>query len=113
MTSPVGNSHEPSEGIQPRKESVERDYRAYILRCWSEQYDDSPIWRFSLEEIPSGQRMGFSNLTAVADFLRKQIENKGEQTMIDKRSPMITMLLVILPYVLLLTLATLLMNVGG
>lgn len=50
-------------------------YTSYILRCWEEvaQTPQQPaLWRFSLEDVQTGVRHGFSDLAALMTFLHAQ-----------------------------------------
>ena len=49
-----------------------RHYQAYLLRCWAETLAETVIWRFSLEAIPNGKRIGFAELADVLSFLDRQ-----------------------------------------
>lgn len=54
----------------------ERSYQAYVLRLWREAAgtDDMPaVWRFSLDDTATGQRLGFSNLNALMEYLSQQL----------------------------------------
>jgi hypothetical protein len=45
-------------------------YQAFILRCWAERgLDETPVWRFCLEPVSGGKRMGFSDLKTLVSFL--------------------------------------------
>lgn len=44
-------------------------YKAFLLRLWQEQSTEAPVWRFSLEDPSSGQRLGFADLAALTTFL--------------------------------------------
>ena len=51
-------------------------YRSFLLRCWEEpsQTSHSPmIWRFSLEDVETGERRGFRDLDALVIFMQTQI----------------------------------------
>lgn len=55
-------------------------YQAFILRCWTEHsLDEMPVWRFSLEPVVGGKRMGFSDLKTLVSFLEQQINRKGDE----------------------------------
>ncbi len=50
-------------------------YWSYLMRCWEEpsQTPDQPVlWRFSLEDVETGQRRGFHDLEALVAFLYSQ-----------------------------------------
>ncbi|MEZ4868243.1 MAG: hypothetical protein R3C14_43345 [Caldilineaceae bacterium] len=50
-------------------------YRSQLLRMWVEYTAaDTPIWRFSLEEIGSGKRSGFADLDALICCLLEMME---------------------------------------
>lgn len=63
-----------------------RRYLAYMLRLWMAGNKDTPTWRASLESPHTGERWGFTDLEALAAFLREQTEklssmekDKGEE----------------------------------
>ena len=47
-------------------------YHAYLLRIWQEAASETAVWRFSLEDPSSGQRVGFADLAALVAFLHQQ-----------------------------------------
>lgn len=53
-----------------------RPYQAYVLRFWSEQTQAEGItWRFMLLDTQTGERMGFSSLHALFNYLAYSIED--------------------------------------
>ena len=52
--------------------SGQRAYHAYLLRLWQEHRDGQPVWRASLEDPHTGQRLGFAELTQLFAFLQRQ-----------------------------------------
>lgn len=48
-------------------------YRSYLLRIWLES-DDSPVWRAMLENPNTGERHGFSSLSALFTFIQQEVE---------------------------------------
>lgn len=54
-------------------------YRVYILRCWPVErtaQDNTPVWRFSVEEVLGKRRQAtdkLSDLEAVCDFLYNKL----------------------------------------
>lgn len=56
-------------------------YQAFILRCWAERgdTDEKPVWRFSLEPVAGGKRLGFSDLKMLLSFLERQTGEEGEE----------------------------------
>lgn len=53
-------------------------YQAFVLRCWAERDgDEKPVWRFSLEPVAGGKRLGFSDLKTLVSFLERQTGKEG------------------------------------
>ena len=54
-------------------------YQAFILRCWAERgrTGEKPVWRYSLEPVAGGKRLGFSDLETLASFLEQQTSEEG------------------------------------
>jgi len=48
------------------------DYLSYLLRLWRVSDDDKPVWRASLQDPQTGERIGFAGMEALFDFLRRQ-----------------------------------------
>ena len=46
---------------------------SYVLRLWCEDRTHR-FWRISLQEVNSGERIGFANLGNLCDYLMAQIE---------------------------------------
>ncbi|MGD8805277.1 MAG: hypothetical protein PVH65_05475 [Chloroflexota bacterium] len=44
-------------------------YLSYVLRLWAETYESRITWRASLEDVQSGERIGFSGLSGLIQFL--------------------------------------------
>jgi hypothetical protein len=53
---------------------VEDEYRAYLLRLWRVE-DNGKRWRARLEDIGSGESLGFGSLEKLVEFLH----NLGEE----------------------------------
>jgi hypothetical protein len=53
-------------------------YCSYILRCWEEPNltdgKEEKRSRFSLEDPHTGERRGFANIRALAEFLQSNVE---------------------------------------
>ena len=50
-------------------------YQSYMLRCWEicNQHAGQPtIWRFSVEDPRTGEKIGFADLDALVTFLRTE-----------------------------------------
>lgn len=56
--------------------SYDHNYKAYLLRCWIEIAEERTTWRFSLEPVGGGRRLGFSNLEALVDFLKSDFNRR-------------------------------------
>ena len=50
-------------------EPVQSDYHSYLLRMWRVQGDEGVYWRASLEEVHSGELLGFPDLAALLRYL--------------------------------------------
>lgn len=50
----------------------QRRYRSYVLRLWEVDDDGQAVWRASLQDSQSGERLGFADLAALALFLAEQ-----------------------------------------
>jgi len=50
-------------------------YRSQLLRMWAEQSTRRPpTWRFSLEDVQTGERAGFADLHELICHLLEQME---------------------------------------
>lgn len=47
-----------------------RRYRSYILRLWEVGTNGQTVWRASLQDAHTGDRLGFSGLEQLNDYLR-------------------------------------------
>jgi hypothetical protein len=53
---------------------------AFLLRGWIENAEgEKAIWRFSLEAVGGGKRLGFSDLEALVNFLKDDISRREEE----------------------------------
>ncbi len=50
------------------------DYRSYLLRLWRVREGERDVWRASLQDPQSGERISFSTLDALFAFLKAKIE---------------------------------------
>ena len=50
-------------------ETHARDYHSYLLRLWRVP-DDGEQWRATLEEVQTGELIGFTRLADLLDFLQ-------------------------------------------
>ena len=53
-------------------------YLSYLLRLWQTTSGGELVWRASLEDSRTGDRMGFANLDALFAFLRQQTGVKSD-----------------------------------
>jgi hypothetical protein len=51
------------------------DYRSYLLRLWRVREGERDVWRASLQDPQSGERISFSTLDALFAFLQEQLES--------------------------------------
>ena len=60
---------------------MEKDprYFSYLLRVWLEGDRDQPTWRASLEDTHSGERVGFSSLETLCQFLDQKTRFQSEK----------------------------------
>jgi hypothetical protein len=50
------------------------DYRSYLLRLWRVKEGDRDVWRASLQDAQSGERISFATVEALFAFLEEQLE---------------------------------------
>ena len=55
-------------------------YLSYLLRVWLVRVSGEHIWRGSLEDPFTGERMGFANLKEVFIYLTRQIDENHQDT---------------------------------
>ena len=50
-------------------------YRSYLLRFWEERSEqtEATLWRFSLEDPLTTQRLGFADLESLTAWLKSEI----------------------------------------
>ncbi len=58
-------------------------YCSYLLRLWPASGESAAEWRASLEEVGSGERVGFASLEALVEYLKAIVAGSGES----RRSP--------------------------
>jgi hypothetical protein len=54
-------------------------YRSYLLRLWQAGNAKESIWRASLEDVRSGERCGFADLSSLFAFLEEQARGYPER----------------------------------
>ncbi len=65
------------------------NYVSYMLRMWQVNSAGRPVWRASLENTSTGERLGFADPASLLDFLSRVTQAQPEQTPSspDARSP--------------------------
>jgi len=62
---------------------IDSQRHLFVVRLWCESLPPaSPIWRGSVEHIPSGQRLYFSSLIDLTDFIGLRLGGESIQTYI-------------------------------
>jgi hypothetical protein len=63
------------------------DYRSYLLRLWrvsgggcSHQAAEETIWRASLQDALTDERIGFASLGDLFEFLRRETDAMTDET---------------------------------
>jgi hypothetical protein len=59
-------------------DNQETTSRSYLLRLWLAGSAGQAVWRASLENVQTGERLGFANLEHLFVFLMQQTEHYGE-----------------------------------
>lgn len=49
---------------------IQNDYQSYLLRVWRTGEIDQPQYRATLEDVRSGDRVGFATLEEMVEYLR-------------------------------------------
>ena len=49
---------------------IQSDYHSYLLRLWRVEEIDGPTWRASLEEVQTGELVGFADMLALVRYLQ-------------------------------------------
>ena len=49
-------------------------YFSYLLRLWQTSERDTQVWRASLDNPGTRERLGFENLEDLCEFLHKQLD---------------------------------------
>jgi hypothetical protein len=68
--------NEPSDQNIQRRPAA---YRAYLLRLWRTDASDAAVWRASLEDSRTGERIGFASLEQLFAFLMEQTTSHRSQ----------------------------------
>ena len=59
---------------------------SYLLRLWQAQHKGGPLWRASIQDVFTGHRMGFRDLDALFDYLRRE-ETRANTTDPSSKAP--------------------------
>jgi hypothetical protein len=62
------------------------DYHSFLLRLWREK-DDGEQWRASLEDVATGEQLGFANLAALLRYLEGLGSTRQEEGMLARQTP--------------------------
>lgn len=54
-------------------------YRAFVLRMWAEHEPQREVWRFSLMDTQTGERLGFADLERLIHFLIHHMKAANSQ----------------------------------
>lgn len=55
-----------------------RGHLAYLLRLWRVDNGAQAIWRASLQDVRTGERLGFAGLDEAVSHLRQQLDPTPE-----------------------------------
>ena len=55
----------------------QRQYLSYLLRLWQERATSPAVWRASLENSRTGERIGFSDTMQLFAFLQEQVAGEA------------------------------------
>lgn len=56
-------------------------YQSYMLRCWevcSQTPNQPAIWRFSLEDPQTGEKIGFADFASLIAFLQAEFDPQAD-----------------------------------
>jgi hypothetical protein len=59
---------------------------AYMLRLWRVENGVEVVWHASLQEVRSGERLGFAGLDEAVAYLRQQLETQPEPRSLGRAS---------------------------
>jgi hypothetical protein len=57
----------------------DRCYRSYLLRLWPVKQNGQLTWRSSLEEVGTGNRLAFSNLDTLCQYLKMNMTRQDDK----------------------------------
>lgn len=62
----------------------QRGHLAYLLRLWRVDNGAQAIWRASLQDVRTGERLGFAGLDEAVAYLRQQLDPRPDPTLPDR-----------------------------
>lgn len=62
----------------------QRGHLAYLLRLWRADNGTEAIWRASLQDVRTGERLGFAGLDEVVAYLRQQLTSSPRPKDLDR-----------------------------
>lgn len=72
-----------SEGLGLMTVDKGEPYLSFLLRMWLVKNQVHQVWRFSLENVQTGERHGFASLEALCEFLSNQIDPALDSSRVD------------------------------
>ena len=60
--------------------SKQKDYHSYLLRLWRVREGEGESWRASLQEVETGDLLGFAELDELFDYLEGLQDQASDQT---------------------------------
>ena len=67
------------ESVRSKGNQRSAPYRSYLLRLWCTGQAERGCWRASLENLHTGERVGFAGLEELFAFLIEQVEGDGKR----------------------------------
>ena len=65
-------------GREWNSDKLRTSYTAFLLRCWQEETDGEPAWRFTLVQVgDKGSMQGFASLEDVTTHLRLALADRA------------------------------------
>ena len=61
-------------------------YHSFLFRCWVErpaQAEQPAVWRFSLQNVRTGEQVGFTSVEAVLAYLQTRLNGRSVPSKIE------------------------------
>jgi len=58
---------------------TDQDYISYLLRLWRVKEEGRDVWRASLQDPQSGERISFATVEALFAYLQEQLEKASHR----------------------------------